>query len=121
MGDYIIKKGWKFAGSYAFITVSDDNKMNRLQLRFGKIFDKVVGVGYEYYYFDVKNPTNLYWSPENFESHSIWTDWEIVNEDDVTASIGGRLGYIPSDEFILREFYGVTSVKLEIHLPFRAD
>jgi Flp pilus assembly protein TadD len=112
MGDYIIKKGWKFTGSYAFITVSDDNKMNRLQLRFGKIFYKAVGVGYEYYYFDVKNESDLYWSPENFESHSIWADWEIANEDNVTASIGGRLGYIPSDEFILREFYGVTSVKL---------
>ena len=112
MGDYIIKTGWKFAGSYAFLTVSDDNKANRLQLRFGKIFDKVVGVGYEYYYFDVKNETDLYWSPENFESHSIWADWEIVNDADVTANIGGRLGYIPSDEFILREFYGITSVKL---------
>lgn len=112
MGDYIIKTGWKFAGSYGFITVSDDNKANRLQLRFGKIFDKVVGVGYEYYYFDVKNETDLYWSPENFESHSIWADWEIVNEADVNATIGGKLGYIPSDEFILREFYGTTSVKL---------
>jgi tetratricopeptide (TPR) repeat protein len=112
MGDYIIKSGWKFAGSYAFVTASDDNKANRLQLRFGKIFDKVVGVGYEYYYYDVKNQTSLYWSPENFESHSIWADWEIVNDADVTANIGGRLGYIPSDEFILREFYGITSVKL---------
>jgi tetratricopeptide (TPR) repeat protein len=112
MGDYIIKTGWKFAGSYAFITVSDDNKANRLILRFGKIFDKIVGVGYEYYYYDVKNQTSLYWSPENFESHSIWADWEIVNDADVTANIGGRLGYIPTDEFILREFYAVTSVKL---------
>ncbi|NWG27656.1 MAG: tetratricopeptide repeat protein [Ignavibacteriaceae bacterium] len=112
MGDYIIKTGWKFAGSYAFITISDDNKANRLQLRFGKIFDKVVGVGYEYYYFDVKNETSLYWSPENFESHSIWVDWEIVNDQTATANIGGRVGYIPSDEFILREFYGMTSVKL---------
>ncbi|MDZ7623353.1 MAG: tetratricopeptide repeat protein [Ignavibacteriaceae bacterium] len=112
MGDYIIKTGWKFAGSYAFITVSDDNKANRLQLRFGKIFDKVVGVGYEYYYFDVKNETQLYWSPQNFETHSIWADWEIVNDATATANIGGRLGYIPSDEFILREFYGITSVKL---------
>jgi hypothetical protein len=112
MGDYIIKSGWKFAGSYAFITVSDDNRANRLQLRFGKIFDKVVGVGYEYYYFDVKNETELYWSPENFETHCIWADWEIVNDATVTANIGGRLGYIPSDEFILREFYGITSVKL---------
>lgn len=111
MGDYIIKTGWKFAGSFAFITVSDDNKANRLQLRFGKIFDKVVGFGYEYYYFDVKNETQLYWSPQNFETHSIWADWEIVNDATATANIGGRIGYIPSDEFILREFYGIASVK----------
>lgn len=112
MGDYVINNGWKFAGSYAFITVSDDNKANRLQLRFGKIFDKVLGVGYEYYYFDVKNETILYWSPENFESHSIWADWEIVNDQTAIVNIGGRVGYIPSDKFILRELYGTTSVKL---------
>ena len=111
-GDYIIRSGWKFAGSFSFITVSDENKANRLQLRFGKIFNKTLGVGYEYYYYDVKNQTKLYWSPENFESHSIWTDWEIVNNSDANLNIGGRLGYIPSDNFILREFYGIAGIKL---------
>jgi tetratricopeptide (TPR) repeat protein len=112
LGDYLIKTSWKFSGSYEFITVSDDNKANRLQLRFGKVFDKVVGVGYEYYYLDFRNQSNLYWSPGNFESHSIWVDWEVAGGSDVNANLGGRIGYIPSDNFILREFYGLANFLL---------
>ena len=111
-GDYLIKNNWKFAGAYSFITVSDENKANRLQLRFGKIFGKVFSTGYEYYYFDFENQTKLYWSPENFETHSIWADWLIADESDVKANIGGKIGYIPSYEYILREFYGTANIKI---------
>lgn len=111
-GDYLIKNNWKFTGSYSFITVSDANKANRLQLRLGKVFENVINTGYEYYYFDFKNQTNLYWSPENFESHSLWIDWNAASESDVSVSIGGKVGYIPAYEFILREFSGNANVKI---------
>jgi tetratricopeptide (TPR) repeat protein len=111
-GNYITTGDWKFSGLFSFITVSDENRANKLQLRFGKLFQKTIGVGYEYYYYDVKDQTVLYWSPNNFESHSIWVDWNVVNNDDVKADIGGKIGYIPSEEFVLREIFGTAIFKL---------
>lgn len=119
-GDYITSGSWKFSGLYSFIDVSDENRANKLVLRFGKIFQKTIGVGYEYYYYDVKDQTNLYWSPKNFESHSIWVDWVVVDNADVSADIGGKLGYIPSEEFVLREFYGMAIFKLSSFISLQA-
>ena len=112
LGNYITSGDWKFFGLYSFFNVSDENRANKLVLRLGKIFQETIGVGYEYYYYDVKDQTNLYWSPKNFESHSVWADWTVVENDDVSADIGGKLGYIPSEEFVLREFYGEATFRL---------
>jgi len=111
-GYYIAKNDWKFSGEYSFLDISDDNNGNRLQLRLGKIFEKSFAIGYEYYYYDVKNETTLYWSPTNYETHSIWADWYIADSDLINASIGGKVGYIPSDNFILREFYGIATYRI---------
>jgi hypothetical protein len=111
-GDYLIKNNWKFAGAYSYITISDENKANRLQLRLGKIFEKVFTTGYEYYYFDFRNQTNLYWSPENFETHCIWAEWQAAEGSNVKVIIGGKVGYIPTYDFILREFYGTANIKI---------
>ncbi len=119
-GNYITSGDWKFSGVYSFIIVSDENRANKLALRLGKIFNKMVGVGYEYYYYDIKDETKLYWSPKNFESHSIWGEWKVVNNTDVSAEIGGKLGYIPSEEFVLREFYGSSIFKLSSFISLQA-
>ncbi|HLG31491.1 MAG TPA: tetratricopeptide repeat protein [Ignavibacteriaceae bacterium] len=118
-GYYIAKNDWKFSGEYSFIDISEDNNGNRLQLRLGKIFEKSFAVGYEYYYYDVKNETTLYWSPSNFETHSIWADWYIADSDLINAVISGKVGYIPSDDFILREFYGIATYRITNHFAFQ--
>ncbi|MBT8377616.1 MAG: tetratricopeptide repeat protein [Ignavibacteria bacterium] len=119
-GNYIPTGDWKFSGIYSFIDVSDDNRANKLVLRFGKIFNKLIGLGYEYYYYDVNDESLLYWSPKNFESHSIWADWTVVNNSDVKADIGGKLGYIPSENFVLREFYGLAVFRLSSFISLQA-
>lgn len=111
-GDYIISDSWKFSGIYSFYSISDENIANKLQLRMGKIFSKTIVAGIEYFYYDAKDSTALYWSPSAFDSYSLWADWNIVNNKDVNAKIGAKLGYIPSDEFILREFFGSARFRI---------
>lgn len=65
-------------------------------LRIGKIFDEVFGVGYEYYYFNLIGQTLLYWSPDNYESHSIWGDWDVIVYADFLLSLKGKLGFLPN-------------------------
>ncbi len=102
-GDYSFRKGFLISGKYAFLRVSDGNDGDQLQLRFGKKFDDNLKIGYEYYLFNFSERTELYWSPENFESHSVWTDIILFNDDEINFSIGGKLGLIPENDFLLRE------------------
>jgi len=120
-GDYIISDSWKFMGLYSFNTISDENIANKLQLKMGKIFDNVITAGIEYYYYDVKDSTKLYWSPSAFEAYSLWADWEIVNNTDVNALVGAKIGYIPSEKFILREFYGNARFSISGSLYLQAS
>ena len=105
-GYYIIKNSWKFNGQFSYLIISDKNRGNRLQLQLGKLIGKTLITGYEYYLYSFKDKKQIYWSPENFESHSIWAEWKISDTEKLSASLKGKLGYIPSEKFVLKEFGG---------------
>lgn len=111
-GDYLTRNDWKFSGVYGYTNISDDNISNRLQLRLGKVIEKTFSLGYEYYYYNFKDEVPLYWSPRNYDSHSLWIDWIPVDDIETYTAIGGKVGYIPSEEFVLREFYGLVRYRV---------
>jgi len=104
-GEYITNDGVLLRADAAYIAVSDDNRGSKVILRIGKIFDEVFGVGYEYYYYNFNEQTLLYWSPSNFETHSIWGDWNAIVEADFLLSLKGKLGLIPNENFLVRELH----------------
>ena len=111
-GQYKFKNNLVVSGKYACIDVSDDNSGNQFVARLGKVFDSDITAGYEYYYYSFKNETQLYWSPKNFESHSIWADWILYEDETFDFTIGGKIGLIPQNDYILSEFY--ASIKYQI-------
>ncbi len=100
------------SGKYSYITVSDDNSGNNFQARIGKVFDKYLTAGYEYYYYNVKNRTYLYWSPSNYESHSIWADIKLVKTNKAELGLHGKIGVIPEFDYVLKEISVNASYKL---------
>jgi len=104
-GEYKFKNNLVVSGKYSYIDVSDDNSGNQVVTRLGKVFDSDVTAGYEYYYYSFKNETQLYWSPKNFEAHSIWADWILYEDESFDFTIGGKIGLIPQNDYILSEFY----------------
>ncbi|MCH6574279.1 MAG: tetratricopeptide repeat protein [Bacteroidetes bacterium] len=119
-GEYITKAGVLLRADAAFIAVSDDNRGSKVILRIGKIFDEAFGVGYEYYYYNFNEQTLLYWSPNNFESHSIWGDWDAIVDADFLLSLNGKLGLIPNENFIVRELHTNLSYKFSSNFVLRA-
>jgi len=123
-GEYITRDGVLFRADAAYIAVSDENRGSKVVLRIGKIFDQTVGVGYEYYYYNFNEQTILYWSPRNFESHSIWASWDAIVDTDFLLSLNGKLGLIPNENFILRElnsnlsYYFTSNFVLQARLSF---
>jgi tetratricopeptide (TPR) repeat protein len=105
-GNYFISPSFALYGYYNYIRVSaDNNNGNDFKIKTDKSVNNIIHIGYEYNYVNYSRISSLYYSPRNFQSHSIWADWNPYKDEKISLNIGGKLGYIPSYDFILRELY----------------
>ncbi len=102
-GYYRHRTGVKVEGRFQYIAVDDGNEGNNFYLRLGRYFYKDLAVGYEYAYDNYKWKSPYYYSPRNFESHSIWVDNELDRKENLRVTIGGKLGIIPQGALIVLE------------------
>ncbi|MFC2082329.1 tetratricopeptide repeat protein [Bacteroidota bacterium] len=105
-GSYQPNKHLTVSGYYSYLDISDGNKGNDLQLRVGRKFIKIATIGYEYFYSTYKYDSPIYYSPQNFESHSIWGEWDAYENDESKLVIGGKIGYYPAIDFVINEIHG---------------
>lgn len=110
---YSKPKGLVAAGRFTYLSISDKNEGNDVFFRIGKGVSYDFSLGYEFQYLNYSKHTAFYWSPDNFDSHSIWGDWVLVDEkeDNFKINLGGKLGYISEGDFIIREISGDISYK----------
>jgi Flp pilus assembly protein TadD len=118
-GEYKFKNNLVISGKYSYIDVSDENSGNQFVARLGKVFESELTAGYEYYFYSFKTETQLYWSPKNFESHSLWADWVLYKDNTFDFTIGGKIGLIPQSDFILSEFYASINYHIVTNLLFQ--
>jgi tetratricopeptide (TPR) repeat protein len=118
--EFKFKNNFVLSGKYAHIDVSDDNNGNQFQARIGKIFESDLTAGYEYYFYSFDNLTSVYWSPKNFESHSLWADWNLFQDETTSFILGGKLGWIPQDDYILTEFYASFNYQFTTSISLNA-
>lgn len=118
-GEYKFKNNLIVIGKFGYVDVSDENSGNLLVFRLGKSFEQEITVGYEYYFYSFKTETQLYWSPKNFESHSIWGDWILYDDETFDFNIGGKIGLIPQNDFIVSEFYASINYQIITNLLFQ--
>lgn len=102
-GSYVYEKTLKFSGYFQYLDISDQNKGNDFQLRAGYILMPRLTTGYEFAYSNFRFVTKLYYSPQNFESHSIWASWDMYKFEVSTITLEGKLGYVMDGDYILRE------------------
>ena len=115
-GYYNSPSGWALRGAYRILLVSDGNRGSDFQLRLGhQVYDGLTG-GYEYSYSDFNKQApyvpfsnhakQLYYTPENLESHSVWVEWQAEKDQDLSVNFGGKIGYIPSFDAGVRQVSG---------------
>ena len=102
-GYYQHRDGLKISGYFQYVSADDGNEGNDFLLRLGKYFEKNFIVGYEYQYVNYKFKSQFYYSPRNFESHSIWLDQILEKHENLRVSIGGKIGYIPQSSLMALE------------------
>jgi len=108
-GFYNAKSGLKLLGNYNYFQISDGNKGESYYFRIGKQFDPEIVAGYEYAGSNFAITSPNYYSPQGFNSHSVWLDWQAAKETDYTLTLGGKVGLIPAGDFVLTEAYGQLS------------
>ncbi len=111
-GLYFTPTQMVLSGEYSFKKISDENKSRELILRLGRKFSSDFVAGYEYYNLSYDFEALLYYSPAKFESHSMWADFNIVKDEVMDFSIGGKVGLIPNNDLIIKEFNSKLSLKL---------
>ncbi len=105
-GFYLPSSVVKISGFFRYATISDGNAFNNLQLRIGRKFYKNIFLGYEFGYANYKFDNPLYYTPQNYDTHSLWMEWNAKRTKKVRLNLGGKIGYAPSINYILREAYG---------------
>jgi len=95
----------RFSGYYNYFNLGDNNEGNDLQIRLGKRFLENGIFGYEYYFSDFAFISSFYYSPQNFDSHNLWTEWNWAYKK-YKIRVGGKIGYVPSVDFIISEIFG---------------
>ena len=109
------------SGKLSYIYVYDKNKGNEVEFRVGKKIFSDFTLGYEYYYDDYKEVSLLYYSPSNFESHSLWADLNLIKNEKLNFTFGGKVGWIANTNFVLREVYGEAEYNIFENLSFQGS
>ncbi len=119
-GKFIHKSGFLVRSHFQYLTVNDSNEGNDFMLRIGRRFEEYILGGYEYLFTNYRFTSNLYYSPNNFESHSFWVDIPLEEKDELEVTIGGKLGYVPSNDFIVLGGNIEATVKIDENLLLSA-
>lgn len=117
--EYTAPTSLAFSGYYTYISSNDGNAGNDLQLRLGKKFYEYITAGYEYMYSNYKYKSINYYSPRNFESHSIFFDMNIEKTAPWKVNVGGKIGFIPYGSLISLLGYIDTSYEPSDRLKFQ--
>lgn len=123
-GEYWHKSGIRLSGYFQYVEADNisnydtgifsvtnpdpaygNNEGNTIMLRAGREFWTDLVAGYEYFYSNFRYVSEFYYSPQGFESHSIWAEYIVDKTDDYYLTVGGKLGYVPASSFVVRELY----------------
>lgn len=93
-----------FSSFFDYISISDGNEGNNFQFRIGYQSTELFSFGYEYFFQNYKFQDVLfYFSPQNFDTHSIWADFLLEDREVTEVNLGGKLGYAQSTSQLILE------------------
>ena len=95
------ESGLKLSSHFDYIRVTDGDEGNNFWVRLGKYFYDYLSAGYEYSFSNWSFDSPSYYSPINYESHSIWMNASLEDSKKFKLNIGGKMGYITSDRFLI--------------------
>lgn len=114
-GLYYYKDLFKISVSYDYLDIKGNikdggnlkkNSGNNFEFRVGKRFVDSIYVGYEFRFSDYGETVSDYYSPQNYEAHSLWIDYNFTPAENLDVELKGALGYAPGVDYVLRSISG---------------
>ncbi|KAF0151173.1 MAG: tetratricopeptide TPR2 [Ignavibacteria bacterium] len=103
---YNVKNLALFKTYYQYFNLSDRNKGNDFIVRLGRRFLSFGMFGYEYFFSDYAANSVYYYSPQDYATHSIWTEYDYEYKKEWKFKAGGKIGYAPAVDFVISEIFG---------------
>jgi tetratricopeptide (TPR) repeat protein len=117
-GSHQFEKGYGLIGNYLYGLYSDDNQLQNLQARLYYQLFKILRIGYAYNLITYSEVSLWYWSPDFYQTHSIWFELangsesplsyyvgaeiaRVTNSSKLSRSIAADISFNPSDRFSL--------------------
>lgn len=104
-GNYRLNDKYKFLLFYQYFTISDGNIASDFRIRLGKAFRENIFFGYEFFFSDYGFLSPLYYSPQDYSTHSLWVDYEYREINNLDLIFGGQVGYAPSIDYIVGNIF----------------
>ncbi len=117
-GYYLYENQLNIYANYNYYNISDKNEGNDFLFRLGRKFFKNGIIGYEYYFSDFAFVSSLYYSPQNFISHSFWGEYKLLHKSGLKLNLFGKIGYVPEIDFFVSEYYADASYNIFKNLSF---
>ena len=103
------------------LTTLSENIGNNFTARIGRHFYPNLLLGYEYMFSDFKYTLPVYYSPQDFHQHSLFAEWDVYKDDQWDIMLGGKLGYIPKNDFVVSELSAELTYHVTDYLHFMAS
>ena len=104
--EYYLSQVLRVSGHFSYMTIADGNQGNDVIIKLGRKFAEGIVGGYEYDMTNFSRASGLYYAPQHFEAHCMWGEYEYPYDEEWTLAVGGKLGYVPSSDFIIKELNG---------------
>jgi tetratricopeptide (TPR) repeat protein len=103
-GSYKHHTNFLVSSFFDYISVADGNAGNNFQLRLGYQFTEPFSAGYEYFYQNFRYKDMIfYYSPQNFDTHTLWSAFYLEKKEKEHVLIGGKIGYAPQTSQLILE------------------
>ncbi|MCE1188222.1 MAG: tetratricopeptide repeat protein [Ignavibacteria bacterium] len=83
-----------------------------ISFKLAKKFTDEITAGYEYNYENMTPLNFRFYTPQGYAAHSLWGEYAYTVEDDFILTGGLKYGYVPKDDFFVRELSGGIDYKI---------
>ncbi len=101
-GSHQFEKGYGLIGNYLYGLYSDDNQLQNLQARLYYQLFKILRIGYAYNLITYSEVSPWYWSPDFYQTHSIWFELANGSESPLSYYVGAEIAKVTNSSKLSR-------------------